>query len=102
MYKENEVFLKLGTRVIGNLDTTKRLLQSCSICLMLFKIYLENTLKTWKRKCEGLGILVGNEYLYTLCFADDQLVIAQEPDDLSYMMKKLLEEYTKQASRLIS
>ena len=33
--------------------------------------------------------------LYTLCFADDQVVIAQDEEDLSYMVRKLNEEYTK-------
>ncbi|XP_045462483.1 uncharacterized protein LOC123672426 [Harmonia axyridis] len=33
--------------------------------------------------------------LYTLSFADDQIVIAQDVDDLNYMTRKLVEEYAK-------
>ena len=33
--------------------------------------------------------------LYTLCFTDDQVVIAQDEEDLSYMIRKLNEGYTK-------
>ena len=36
-----------------------------------------------------------NTTLYTLCFADDQIVIAQDHEDLSYMTRKLIEEYKK-------
>ncbi|KAH1002379.1 hypothetical protein HUJ04_008467 [Dendroctonus ponderosae] len=32
---------------------------------------------------------------YTLCFADDQIVVAQEYDDLEYMTRTLIEEYKK-------
>lgn len=34
-------------------------------------------------------------YLYTLHFADDQVVIAQDRDDLEYMSRKLIEDYDK-------
>ena len=40
-----------------------------------------------------MGIPIRDEYLFTLCFADDQVVIAQDEEDLSYMMRKLKEEY---------
>lgn len=43
-----------------------------------------------------MGIpLNDNTTLYTLCFADDQVVIAQDRDDLNYMTRKLVEEYKK-------
>ena len=33
--------------------------------------------------------------LYTLCFADDQIVAAQDAEDLEYMSRKLIDEYEK-------
>lgn len=36
-----------------------------------------------------------NQYLYLLGFADYQVVIAQELEDLSYMIIKLYVKYTK-------
>lgn len=42
-----------------------------------------------------MGIPIRNEHLYTLSFADDQVVIAQDEEDLSYMVRKLKEEYSK-------
>lgn len=95
LYKQNMVSIKTGKRISCSFKTTKGLLQGCPISPTLFKIYLEKTLKNWKRGCEGMGVPVRNEHLYTLSFADDQVVIAQDEEDLSFMIRKLQEAYTK-------
>ena len=59
----------------------------------LFKIYIEDTLKNWKRKCSPMGIQVGTDTIYSLLFADDQVVIASDNDDASYMMRNLNKVY---------
>lgn len=74
---------------------TKGLKQGCCLSPTLFKVYLEQTLKIWKRKCRDMGIPLENNNLFTLCFADDQIVIAQDYEDLEYMARKLIEEYEK-------
>jgi hypothetical protein len=56
---------------------------------------VERTLNTWKRKCSGMGYNVDNTTLYTLQFADDQVVVVQSKKDLDYMWQKLQEEYLK-------
>ena len=61
----------------------------------LFKIYVEKALNTWKRKCAGMGYNVDNTTIYTLQYADDQVVMAQSKEDLEYMCRKLQEEYFK-------
>ena len=61
----------------------------------LFKIYLHRTILDWLSKCSGMGIPVGNDSIYTLLFADDQVVISQDYEDMEYMLRKLLEEYEK-------
>lgn len=33
--------------------------------------------------------------MYMICFADDQVVLAQDHDYLNYMARKLVEEYRK-------
>lgn len=42
-----------------------------------------------------MGIEMNNKYIYILQFADDQVVIANDKDDMQYMMRKLIEEYDK-------
>ena len=75
---------------------TKGLKQGCCVSPTLFKIYLEQALKNWKKKCGGMGIpLNDGTTLYTLCFADDQVVLAQDREDLEYMARNLIEEYSK-------
>lgn len=48
-----------------------------------------------KRSCEGMGIPINETYLFTLSFADDQAVFAQDAYDLEFMLKRLYEEYAK-------
>jgi len=55
---------------------------------------MEKALNTWKRKCFGMGYNVDNT-VYTLQFADDQVVMAQSKEDLECMGRKLQEEYSK-------
>ena len=40
-----------------------------------------------------MGVYVGDTCVYTLQFADDQIIIANDKDDIEYMTKKLQEEY---------
>ncbi|XP_030752249.1 uncharacterized protein LOC115879488 [Sitophilus oryzae] len=40
-----------------------------------------------------MGLRVGDDTLFTLFFADDQIVISEDEEDLSYMIRKLQEEY---------
>lgn len=42
-----------------------------------------------------MGIQTGQETLFTLLFADDQVLIAGDQDDSSYMFRKLQTEYEK-------
>lgn len=40
-----------------------------------------------------MGLRVGDDTLFTLFFADDQIVMSEDEEDLSYMIRKLQEEY---------
>jgi hypothetical protein len=51
-------------------------------------------LRNWKRKCQPMGIPIQNT-LYSLNFADDQVLLAQDHDDMEFMVRKLKEEYEK-------
>ena len=42
-----------------------------------------------------MGILIVDDTLFTLSFADDQVVIAQDSFDLEFMTKRLYQEYNK-------
>ena len=46
-------------------------------------------------KCRNMGMPTDNIMVNTLCFADDQVLIAQDYDDMNYMTCKFIEEYQK-------
>ena len=57
------------------------------------------TLQTLFRSFVGLSpaiaVQVQNTYIYSLNFADDQILLTQDHDDMEYMARKLKEEYEK-------
>lgn len=54
----------------------------------LFKMYIGEALKTWKNKCQIMGVRVALHILYTVLFADDQAIVARDKDHASYMLRK--------------
>ncbi|XP_030746803.1 uncharacterized protein LOC115875475 [Sitophilus oryzae] len=95
LYKSNTSQVKKGQTVSKGFSINKDLKQGGCLSPTLFKIYLEQALKTWKWKCELMEIPLNDSILYTLCFGDDQIILAQDYEDLEYMTRKLIEEYHK-------
>jgi hypothetical protein len=42
-----------------------------------------------------MDIPIQNTYVYSFNFADDQFLLAQDHDDMEYMVRKLKKEYEK-------
>jgi len=63
----------------------------------IFTIYIYNIysepLKNWQKKCAKMGLEIQDTTIYTMLFADDQLLIAQDYENSEYMTKKLIDEY---------
>ena len=76
LYRRSLSYIKQGGLLSEGFEVTKGLRQGCSISPTLFEIYVEKALNTWKRKCCGMGYNVENTTIYTLQFADDQVVMA--------------------------
>jgi len=87
--------IKQGGLLSEGFEVMKGLRQGCCISSTLFKICVEKALNIWKRHCSGMGYNVDNTMIYTLQFADDQVVMAQSKEDLECMCRKLQEEYSK-------
>ena len=87
--------IKVGSSLSEPFPVTKGLRQGCAIAPTLFKIYLNSALKQWRQKCGSMGIEIGDSRLFTLHFADDQVILAEDDDDICYMLRKLDEEYEK-------
>jgi len=91
----NTAQVKTGNTLSNPFNITKGLRQGCCISPTLFKIYIRKALEEWRRKCHGMGAPLKNTTLYTLQFADDQVVLAGDKEDLEYMTRKLKETYEK-------
>jgi hypothetical protein len=92
LYKGSTSKIKTGNQITKGFKVTKGLRQGCSLSPTLFKIYLERVLRNWKMKCQPMGIPIQNTYVYSLNFADDQVSLEQDHDDMEYMARKLKEE----------
>jgi len=87
----NTAQVKIGNTLSHPFNITKGLRQGCCISPTLFKIYIRKALGEWKRKCHGMGVPLENITLYTLQFADDQVVLAGYKEDMEYITCKLKE-----------
>ncbi|XP_072380504.1 uncharacterized protein [Diabrotica undecimpunctata] len=76
LYKNNTNKIKKGQEVSKGFTVSKGLKQGYCVSPTLFKIYSEQTMKTWKIKCRNMGISLNDAILYTLSFANDQIVMA--------------------------
>jgi len=95
LYEGSSSKIKIGNLITKGFKVTKGLRQGCSLSPTLFKIYLERVLRNWKRRCQPMGIPIQNTHVYSLNFADDQVLIAQDHDDMEFMARKLKEECEK-------
>lgn len=57
----------------------------------MYKKFIAKALQKWKQQCRSKGVNL--VCLYTLVFADNQVVIADDKDDLECMPRKLQKEY---------
>ena len=55
----------------------------------VFKIYVENALKTWKRMCRGTGVKMNGKELITVRFTDDQVIITEIRENLEKMIEEI-------------
>lgn len=100
MYYKTEAHIKIGNKITPIINITKGLKQGCGLSPLLFNVYVEQALDTWYRKCAGMGIPIDNSTLHSLLFADDQIVFAQDEEDMEYMLRKLTEEFEKWGLKL--
>lgn len=68
----------------------KQLKNSVSYHLRCLK-YSENIRSYLEQESEVMIVPIRNGHLYTLRFADDHVIVAQDEEDLSFMLRKLKE-----------
>lgn len=95
MYEGTQSNIKIGNKLSQKCVVNKGLHQSYCVSLTLFKIYISQTPIQWKRKYRGMCIEIGKTCLYTLRFADGQVLLTNVKVQIQYMTRKLEDEYKK-------
>jgi hypothetical protein len=87
LYKNSFSKIKIGKQHSSEFYITKGLRQGCSLSPNLFKIYIQRVLENWQKKCTKMGLKIQDRTIYSMLFADDQLLIAQNYEELQYTTK---------------
>jgi hypothetical protein len=77
LYENSFSKIKFGKQHSSGFYITKGLRQRCSFSPTLFKIHIQNALENWQKKCAKMGLKIQDRTIYSMLFADDQLLIAQ-------------------------
>ena len=89
-YTDNVAYVKIGNELSKPIKITKGIRQDCSLSPILFNIYpKKKTLDHWKKSCPRKEVpMQENKCLFSLNYADYQLIIAQDVDYLQFILKK--------------
>jgi hypothetical protein len=82
LYENSFSKIKIGKQLSSGFYVTKGLRPGCSLSPTLFKIYIQNALENWQKKCARMGLEIQDMTIYSTLFADDQLLITQDYEDL--------------------
>ena len=93
LYENSISRIKIWKQLSSGFYVTKGLLQGCSLSPTLFKIHIQSALENWQKKCARMGVEIQDMTIYSMLFADDQLLITQDYEDLEYMTRKLIDGY---------
>ena len=95
LYRNSRIKIKIGNKTSEGFIITKGLRQGCCISATLLKFFTERVLKDWKKKSKPMGIDINQTKIFILQFADDQVLLPEDKEDLEYMTRKIKEEYEK-------
>jgi hypothetical protein len=59
----------------------------------LFKKHIQKALENWHKERARMRLEIQDTTVHSMPFADDQLLIAQDYENLEYMTRKLIDEY---------
>lgn len=103
LYDQTEIKIRMQNTKTPNMNIRVNLglRQGCGLSPLLFDIYMNKILEEWK-SLEPRGIYLGkNKEIKTILFADDQVLMTSNEDDLQYNVMKLnsiLKEYNMEIS----
>lgn len=99
-YKETKNTVKAGKRKSEEFWTSTGVRQGCPMSPTLFNIYIMD-LEAEMRKEQTGGIVVGKEKFWTITYADDIVLVAQNEQDLKGMIKRF-KKYLEKKDLILS
>ncbi|KAJ4431271.1 hypothetical protein ANN_19868 [Periplaneta americana] len=78
-YHKTKISLAQDTTKKISVDVNIELRQGCGLSPILFDLYLNKIIEEW-RKREPKGILLNQRNIDTICFADDQVILAENEE----------------------
>ena len=96
LYEDTMIKVKIGEEVSECEKINKGVRQGCPLSCTLFNIYMDKITRQWKAT-EPKGVKITNtEQIETLLFADDQVIVAENEDELQrsvFKLEKIAKEY---------
>ena len=89
MYSGTRSAVKLSTGVTDTFAHTVGLKQGCPLSPLLFNVYV-NDLEQFLNNEGHHGITIGNKHISSILFADDVLILANNANDLQYLIDRLV------------
>lgn len=91
LFSGSKSVVKIDNQESEEFSVSKGLRLGCSLTPLLFKIYLEETLKNWKRNCDDMSS--GGQVPNILLFQEYLVIISKSRDDASSMLTNLKEQF---------
>ena len=89
LYMNQHVAVRFGNGISEWGEVGRGVRQGCCISPTLFVMYLEEIIEESLEDEENVGANIGGEWIRCLKYADDMVVIAEDPETLNRMMKKI-------------
>lgn len=85
---DQDVCTTVETREHKSNERSEKIMRTLSPSL--FKLYLEEALDIWNKKCGIMGIPLNIINLHNLSYADDQIIMAHDFEDIDNNMNQKL------------
>ena len=86
IYKETKNVVRINDEESECFWTQKGVIQGCPLSPILFTIYISEIDEVF-RKAQTGGVVVGSEKVWTLAYADDLVILANEEKRMKKMIK---------------
>ena len=96
VYENTKIVIKLGEQKSDHVQINRGVRQGCPLSCVLFNIYMDAITREWiTNKPRGVNLTNG-KHIETVLFADDQVIVAENEDDLqrsAYSLGKVMAKY---------